>query len=458
MRVFKGVAFAAHSTSLRAALSMVECAAILAVFCVPARGTTAKDEAKMLASQYAQGDAAAKKQALDALVLLGDAALPQLQKIVDDNARKLKTAYGPSQYLPAENACSEAIDAISRVGTEKAMDVLTKEAKGEIAYAQKLSVIGLARIGKPALPRLVQLNKETELTRRSLMGPPERLRDVLPERNPTFVAVEAGHAISQIQDPAAVKDLGALLDGPLAVEALPPLTRMKAAGYEAQALKLFNIELTNGGRADLRAKAFLYLLAVNEKAYLPLLQTKLDALDADVKRLAREQRNADREGINPDTRLNGADGIQLAFEIGGHPAAVGPCIRLLKSRVWDLADRDNYAPSAEIAEYALMVLGMSHSAEAKPVLLAMLNETVRTHSIFGYSWSAADPELWAVSDRGEGITLGAVSAVALSETGDESVIPAIQAAEAAAKNDQTMKEVYAQAIANLKRRAEKDHR
>ncbi len=376
-------------------------------------------------------DAETREQSIAALAARGDTAIPDLRRILKEAQR------GPR---PDSASYVAALDALARIGTDAAADALMREIRNASMFTQAWPAARLASMGAKAVPRLVKLTQGRELRwSRSPDDPP-----IHPHRQLTMAAISAGEALSLIRDPAAAPALGALLDGGWRDRAFEALTAMKVSGYELQA------------RQKPSAAARRYLLAVDRATSLPRLEKDLQALDAEVARLQRDlaelRARRVRDSVGQEAWI-----IKDVFDMGGDPVAVGPFTRYIESRLWDrqhtavpLGQRD--------AILAVLCLGLSRSAEAKPELLRLLADPTLLEPI-RTTESGVRPEEKALMalqycqrpgrNGWRGVPMCAVAAVALGLLGDASAVPALEQAAAA---NPDLRRVFDTAIESLQKR------
>jgi hypothetical protein len=308
------------------------------------------------------------------------------------------------------------IDAVARVGTDKAADVLMGGAlryKSRIGYPAfgPVWVKALAGMGKKGLDRLLILSKQTETYREPWLMLEWRAEKFIwfPKKQlrPTQIALEARKAIASVSAPAAMQPVGTLIDSPeqeIRHSALLALTATKTAGYEEKALRIWE------NNHD--ASALKYLLVVDREKYLPILKEKLKVLDDEVARLVRDL--ADLRARRVRDYPSDDSVIHLVFALGGDPEANPTLRRYIDSKLWDQFQGGTVAD-------AIMALGLSKAEDAKPTLVGLLNDKTLLNVSSSFGRYRLDG-----SGRGSGTPVFALAVQALGALGDPSVIPFLE--------------------------------
>jgi len=400
-------------------------AVVSITFYSPAFG---KDDCGISAETFKRASNEERRGILQRSVRGGDACLPQLETLL------ALTSKGPHADY------EDVLSAIASGGTEKAAALLRDEIYEKRKVDSRLAINALANMGRIGLKHLTTISEKKELA---------FTKALMPFISPTPEAVKAREAVALITDPAAAGDLAALLNTWVRPFAWKALSVIKAPGYEAQALALWQDRSI--WRED-RAYALGYLLAVDRPRYLPLLRKELQDFDAEVARLVR----GDREPLAVGSRAYPADDREelliVLLYLGGDAVAVPSLTAFVDSRIWDrqyrgqVRERDIFP--------AVLALGLSHAPAAAPQLLRLLREDILVDPrIDGLDRLIRDehpswPQLRQYERNNRGFPISAAAAVALAELGDRSAIPALQ--EAAGRNPD-IRGVFEGAIAQLRK-------
>lgn len=322
-----------------------------------------------------------------------DEGLPYLDKLL---AIEDKKPSGAQRLL---------IDAVVRIGTEKAADVLMARAlsyKSRIGYADVTPLLAnaLAQMGSKGLNRLLILSGQTEAYREPWFMPEWRKETFIwfPKKQwrPTVAARAARAAVASVSDPAAVPALVTLIDSAeLRDSAFIALAAMKAGGAEEKAVRNWE--------QDRNPVALKYLLVVDREEYLPLLREKLKLLDDEL----AKKTLGDSDWI-----------IKVVYDLGGDPTANGTLKRYVECKLWN--DCYTERPVA----LAVMALGRSRDPGVKTMLLSLISDSTQLSVSHTHSYGL--PYLYMGSGRGFGTPMSMVAVKALQELGDPSVIPAIE--------------------------------
>lgn len=364
---------------------------------------------------YTQGLAKQRAGAIRALGDLGEDGIPYLRKI----SSKAKKRHCSSRVHNGSwrREYIAVLDAIARIGTERAAETLATEVRNSDPFGADLPARALAGLGSVALKHLVAISADREF---GLSYSPDDL-PIHPHFRASSRASKAREAIGWVDDPKAISDLGRLLDNSwTGIPAFKALAKMKAVGYEDVAELWWRKKI----HCDEKACALGYLLAVNRKQYLPLLTDRLVAFDEEVARLQRDRprllasKAATRIGF--DERAL----IWIIYEMGGDPVTVGPVGRFLESKIWI---RPDYPLGDEIVVVAARVLGISRSRQAIPVLLRLLQDGTLVRQMyssrFRHSYSERKDK-----DGNRAVPVCVLAAHALADLGDPSVIAAVEKA------------------------------
>src|SRR3990172_5547967 len=266
------------------------------------------------ADLYAAYSKAAEREKpiiLNDAVNRGDNGLPYLKKMLNISLKRSQKDY------------EDVLSAIARVGTDKAAVLLQDEVYEKRKIDSRLAIYALARMGRRGLKHLTAISTKKELS---------FSKALMPFISPTPEAVKAREAIALIDDPAAAEGLAALLNTWVRPFAWKALSTIKAPGYEAQALAVWQDRWA--GRPD-RGYALRYLLSVDRPRHLPLLQKELQTFDAEVTRLVRDNRELRARGTR--TYLDDDHGVLLLtiLYLGGDAEAVPSLAVFADSRIWD---------------------------------------------------------------------------------------------------------------------------
>lgn len=369
------------------------------------------------------GDKEQQEACIERLVAMSDEGVPYLEKLLKSIEQKESSRDRVSvPYL---------IDAVARVGTDKAADALMGGAlryKSRIGYPAfgPVWVKALAGMGTKGLDRLLILSKQTEFTReptKEFVWFPKK------QARPTQIAREARKAIASVSAPAAMQPVGKLIDSPeydIRHAALLSLTATKTAGYEEKVLRIW--------QNNNDASALKYLLVVNREKHLPILQEKLKVLDDEVARLVRDL--ADLRARRVRDYPSDDSVIHLVFALGGDPEANPTLRRYIDSKLWDQFQGDTVAD-------AIMALGLSKAEDAKPTLVGLLkdNTLLNVHSSLGrYRLDG--------SGRGSGTPVFILAVQALGALGDPSVIPLLEQHESL--NDPLFRRCFEETLTALR--------
>jgi hypothetical protein len=378
------------------------------------------------------GDKEQQKAYIERLVAMSDEGVPYLEKLLKIIEQKESSRDRVSvPYL---------IDAVARVGTDKAADVLMGGAlryKSRIGYPAfgPVWVKALAGMGKRGLDRLLILSNQTETYREPWLALEFRAEKFIwfpkKQSRPTQIALEARKAIASVSAPAAMQPVGTLIDSPehdIRHSALLALTATKTAGYEDKALRIW--------QNNNDASALKYLLVVDREKYLPILQEKLKVLDDEVVRIVRDL--ADLRARRVRDYPSDHSVIHLVFDLGGDPVANPTLRRYIDSKLWDRYQGSTVA-------VAIMALGLSRDSDAKPALVGLLKDStildVSTAYPFGrYSLNG--------SGRGSGTPMFILAVQALGALGDPSVIPLLEQHESV--NDPLFKRCFENTLSTLR--------
>ncbi|HAR44281.1 MAG: hypothetical protein A2X56_15140 [Nitrospirae bacterium GWC2_57_13] len=392
----------------------------------------ANDVNKNIYDSYLNAGDGEKLEIVGNVAKMGDAGLPHLKKI-------LRTSLGKS-YKEYE----DVLNAIARVGTEKAAMLLKNEVLRAKRIDSRVPMKYLAKMGKKGLKHLIDISGRKELA---------FSKALMPFISPTSESVKAREAIVLIHDPAAVEDLGTLINNTwLRIPALKALSNLKASGYETQALKIWENRLN---RTNERGYALGYLFAVDRDRYLPLLQKELSSFDAEAARLMRDNKDLRAKNARASLCCDQEDLLRIIFYMGGDPMTATSLAVFAESGLWDR--RYERAIDDDQIFLSILGLGLSRSLNAKSTLLHFLQEDllIKPHiadlaEIFSYEhprW----PWFYKYErgvNKNDGFPICAVAAIALGELGDPTVIPAI---EVAARNNPDLKDVFDTAINMLRK-------
>lgn len=340
---------------------------------------------------YRSGRTNQQQACIERLVAMSDEGLPYLDKLLAVEEKK--------EWSEVHNLL---IDAVVRIGTEKAADVLMARAQNDrfrvgcVDMAPRLAN-ALARMGNKGLSRLLLLSKQTEAYREPWYMPEWRAEKFIwfPKKQwrPTRAAGAACVAVASVSDPAAVPTLVTLIDSPeLRDSAFLALIAMKAGGAEEMAVRNWE--------NDRNPIALKYLLAVDRKKYLPLLREKLKLLDDEL----AKKKLGDSDWI-----------VEVVYGLGSDSEANQTLKRYVQSKLWN-----KKRPVA----LAILALGRSGDPGVKTMLLELLKDS--TQLSVSHSHSHGLPYLYMGSGRGFGTPISMVAVKALQELGDPSVIPAIE--------------------------------
>lgn len=343
---------------------------------------------------YRTGNTNQQQACIERLVAMSDEGLSYLDKLL---AAEEEKEWSEVQDL--------LIDAVVRIGTERAADVLMARAEnyrckvGCVDMTPRLAT-ALARMGNKGLSRLLVLSKQTEAYREPWFMPEWRAEKFIwfPKKQwrPTRAACAACSAVASVNDPAAASTLVALIDSPKFRDtAFLALATMKSGVGEEKAVRNWENERN--------PVAIKYLLVVDREKYLPLLREKLKLLDDE---LAKE-------------KLGDSDWIvKVVYDLGGDADANETLKRYVESKLWN--DRHKERPVA----LAVLALGLSKDPGVKTMLLDLLKDS--TQLSVSHTHSLGLPYLFMGSGRGFGTPMSMVAVKALQELGDPSVIPAIE--------------------------------
>jgi len=336
---------------------------------------------------YRTGDTNQQQACIDKLVAMSDEGLPYLDKLLAGEEKK--------EWSEAQNLL---IDAVVRIGTERAADVLMARAQnyrcrvGCVDMTPRLAN-ALARMGNKGLSRLLILSKQTEAYREPWFMPEWRAEKFIwfPKKQwrPTRAAGAACVAVASVNDPAAAPALVALIDSPKFRDtAFLALATMKSGGGERKAVRNWENERN--------PVALKYLLVVDREKYLPLLREKLKSLDDEL----AKKKLGDSDWI-----------VKVVYDLGGDSEANETLKRYVESKLWN-----KEGP----VSLAILALGRSRDPGVKTMLLDLLKDSTQL------SHSDGTPRLYMGSGRGFGTPMSMVAVKALQELGDPSVIPAIE--------------------------------
>lgn len=367
---------------------------------------------------------------IERLVAMSDEGVPYLEKLLKSIEQKESSRDRVSvPYL---------IDAVARVGTDKAADVLMGGAlryKSRIGYPAfgPVWVKALAGMGKKGLNRLLIISKQTETYREPWFAPEFRAKKFIwfpkKQSRPTQIALEARKAIASVSAPAAMQPVGTLIDSPeydIRHAALLSLTATKTAGYEEKVLRIW--------QNNNDASALKYLLVVDREKYLPILQEKLKVLDDDVVRIVRDL--ADLRARRVRAYPSGDSVIHLVFDLGGDPAANPTLRRYIDSKLWDKYD-------GNVVADAIMALGLSKAEDVKPTLVGLLNDKTLLNISSSFGRYRLDG-----SGRGSGTPVFTLAVQALGALGDPSVIPLLEQHESV--NDPLFRRCFENTLSTLR--------
>jgi hypothetical protein len=343
---------------------------------------------------YRTGNTNQQQACIERLVAMSDEGLPYLDKLLAFEEKK--------EWSEAQNLL---IDAVVRIGTERAADVLMARAQnyrcrvGCVDMTPRLAN-ALARMGNKGLSRLLILSKQTEAYREPWFMPEWRAEKFIwfPKKQwrPTRAAGAACVAVASVNDPAAVPTLVVLIDSPKFRDtAFLALATMKSGGGEEKAVRHWENERN--------PVALKYLLVVDREKYLPLLREKLKFLDDEL----AKKKLGDSDWI-----------VKVVYDLGGDSEANETLKRYVESKLWN--DRYTERPVA----FAILALGRSRDPGVKTMLLDLLKDS--TQLSVSHSHSHGLPYLYMGSGRGFGTPMSMVAVKALQELGDPSVIPAIE--------------------------------
>ena len=407
-------------------------ATALIVGCAPSLIASPADEAY---GAYLNGDHAGRQESIERLVAMGDDGLPYLLRIVRSDQTN-RTERRINKVRPP------LLDAIVRINTDSAADALMQGAQrarikiGDPDYAPAW-IHALAAMGRKGLDRLILLSRETEL---SFAVKPDYLWQVLvPHQQSTSLARHAREAIAEVNDLPAAPALAELLDDRFyTLASLTALRRMKAAGYEDKALRIWKV---NTVTREQQAAALAYLLAVDCGKYIGLLEEKLKELDAEVARLLMNLADLRARHVRDFVADDAI--IYVVFRMGGDPVANATLRRYIESRLWDKA-----GPSYRemTVAYAVMALALSRAPDVRPVLVGLLTDATPIDP----GWTGTPLSRYRLdgTGRGTGMPLFVVAAKALEELGDPSVVSEIE--KLAAINDPLFGRCFQEVIAALR--------
>ena len=381
---------------------IIKCPSLAVLMFVTAGWIFEASPARRVYDIYRIGDEKQKEVCIQQLSMMSDAGLPYLVRLL---AKEKKNWSGRS----ALHVQLLFLDAIVRIGTDKAADVLADRAR----HGDGICLDALGRMGEKGLDRLLILSKD-------------RVFVLSPGKGslPGFVSSSARgarEAISKIEDRATIPALGRLVSDKMYADvALKALRRMKAPGYEDEALRIWNSEF--GGS---HAAALGYLLSVNRQAYISLLQIKLTKLDDSV--------------------------VRLVFDLGGDPSANATLTRYITSRSWLQSSHQE-----NTAAYAVLALGLSRTPDAKETLVPLLADATPLDATFRVNPPFSRYMLDGKGrGRGYGIPMFIIVAFALQEVGDPAVIPDLE--KAADMQDRWFKPFFEEVCASLRSKNQVTH-
>lgn len=339
-------------------------------------------------ADYINANTEKKTEILNSLINLGDEGLPCLKQLLPTKVF--------SDY-------EHVLSSIANIRTEKAAALIGDELYSSNNWNPRVPAGYLAQMGKVALPQLIKISQKTVFTM-------TRSADDLPI-HPHFTrplkAVAASDAIALINDPAAAKDLGNLLnDKPyLARSGLEALANIHSPEYKDQAAALFRKDYV------FRIAALKYLRAINREKYRSLLIEHLSAIDDSSK-------------------------AHALFELGGDASQIVFLSDFVSSDKWT---KRSPQPADRSVTMAILALGMSHDIAAQPILLKLLKNNVEADPLTNYDESKGLPARYkwpriiyygtTARTKQQGVLpLPLLAAIALGELNAKSAIAAINEA------------------------------